>query len=57
LPRVGPHPGTFILVALVSIGGIAAGLLGAMVMLGVFGPVYLLGAYERSREDSNEPRA
>ncbi len=59
LPRCGSHPGTATLVLFVVMGGIAgverAGwrgfLFGSLVMLGVFGPTYLYGAYSRSKED------
>lgn len=56
LPGYGPHPGTAYLVALVLLGGIAglqrgweAGPIGAGVMLAVFGPMYLYGAFERGK--------
>ena len=52
LPTYGPHPGTPFLCTLVVIGGILAGLVGAIMMLVVFGSAYLVGAYERSREDA-----
>ena len=49
------HPGTPILVWVVVIGAIAGlpsferAILGALLMLVVFGPVYLLGAWERDK--------
>jgi len=46
----GEHPGTIILVWLVLLGAIAGGWMGALIMLLVFGPLYLWGAYDRGRE-------
>jgi hypothetical protein len=56
-PTVGSHPGTPILIFFCLLGSIAAtsdefswlrALLGALGMLIVFGPIWLVGAYERS---------
>ncbi len=56
LPSGGEHPGTAFLCLLTVMGGIAGArggwkgaLMGAGVMLAVFGPIYLSGAYSRSR--------
>lgn len=56
VPGYGDHPGTVVLVLLVLMGfgaglerGIDRALVGAALMLGVFGPMYLWGAYDRSR--------
>jgi len=44
------HPGTIPLLALVGMGWVAAGTWwGAVVMLGIFGPPYLVGAWGRGR--------
>jgi hypothetical protein len=51
LPKCGPHPGTIWLAFFILTGAIAVSWLGAVVTLGFFGPLYLYGAYERSRED------
>lgn len=45
----GDHPGTVPLVMLVTLGLTAGGILGAFVMLAVFGPLYLYGAWERGK--------
>lgn len=50
LPHLGPHPGTWILVALVAMGAIAGTWLGAGIMLLLFGPIYLAGAYSRAKD-------
>jgi hypothetical protein len=58
----GSHPGTGILIALVVMGGIAGAqgagwrgfLFGACMMLLIFGPIYLFGAYDRGRP--NQPK-
>jgi hypothetical protein len=47
--RYGSHPGTPVLVMLVTIGGIAGSWPGALVMLLTFGPMWLFGAWERGR--------
>lgn len=56
LPHSGEHPGTIFLLGFVCIGTLAGmhggwiGMgIGGLVMLVVFGPFYLWGAYERSR--------
>lgn len=45
------HPGTAVLVAIVFLGAVAGSyremlgaVIGAMVMLGIYGPLYLIGA-------------
>lgn len=43
----GDHPGTVPLVAMVALGAVAGGFVGAGVMLAMFGPLYLYGAWER----------
>lgn len=55
LPHVGEHPGTVLVVFIVVLGVVAGGrggwlgaLLGGVLMLGVFGPMYLWGAYDRA---------
>jgi hypothetical protein len=48
LPYVGAHPGTVPLVVFVVIAGAAVGWGGALLALTMFGPLYLLGAYERA---------
>lgn len=56
VPGYGDHPGAVTLIMLVLMG-FAAGasrsweraFIGAAVMLAVFGPMYLYGAYDRSR--------
>ena len=57
----GDHPGTIVLLAFVLMGaaaGAQAGwrgaVFGAVAMLVVFGPMYLWGAYERSRESERD---
>ena len=45
--RYGSHPGTPVICVLVALGAIAGGVLGAGIMMLVFGPLYLYGAYER----------
>lgn len=56
VPGYGDHPGTGFMVMLVLMGfsaGASRGwdraFIGAAVMLAVFGPMYLYGAYDRSR--------
>lgn len=56
LPYVGPHPGTFILAALLLAGALAGakggywGMLGGLAFMGVFMvPIYLYGAYDRAK--------
>jgi hypothetical protein len=49
LPYLGDHPGTFILLMVSILGALAGGWIGAVVMLVVFGPFYLMGAYERAQ--------
>lgn len=56
LPHVGEHPGTLLLFAFFLLGG-AAGrnsgavgiVIGASIMVIVFAPIYLWGAYERAK--------
>jgi uncharacterized membrane protein len=56
LPGVGPHPGSFYLVAFILMGALAGArghvgpLAGALIMAAVVVPLYLLGAYERAEE-------
>ena len=45
--KYGSHPGTPILCVFVLLGAMAGRLAGALIMLAVFGPLYLIGAYER----------
>lgn len=45
----GSHPGTPIVLGAVFLGGLAGGWVGAVMMLVVFGALYLYGAYERGR--------
>jgi hypothetical protein len=56
VPGYGEHPGTVPLVMLIVAGGLAGlergvlgGLVGALLMAAVFGPVYLYGAYTRGK--------
>lgn len=63
LPHVGGHPGTGVVVAFVAMGfvagvraGIAKGLIGALIMLAIFGPMYLWGAYDRAQLSDREAR-
>jgi hypothetical protein len=56
LPHVGPHPGTVPLILFLGMGlaaGVGRGLLpsviGGLLMLTVFGPMFLIGAYTRAR--------
>lgn len=56
LPGYGAHPGTWPLCFCIALGAIAGvengwetALIGAGLMLSVFGPVYLFGAYERGK--------
>ena len=59
LPGYGSPPGTPVLILFVLMGGLAGAqragwvgfLGGAGVLLAVFGPLYLYGSYERSREE------
>ena len=55
LPYVGDHPGKFMMVMLILMGGMAggtggaAGALGGMALMGVFMlPLFLWGAYDRA---------
>lgn len=48
-PEYGPHPGTPFLMILILLGAMAGQWKGALAMAGVFGPMYLYGAYERGR--------
>lgn len=50
LPRYGDHPGTPIIVWLLVIGALAGGWIGALLMGAVFGPIYLIGAYDRGND-------
>lgn len=63
LPHCGEHPGTMWLVTFVLMGAMAGakgGLVGvfggAGTMLAVFGSVYLVGAYDRSKTDERIDR-
>lgn len=58
LPFVGPHPGTAALILLCLLGLLAGGIVGAIAVLGIFGPVYLYGAYDRAKlsEKCERPR-
>lgn len=49
LPEYGEHPGTVILAVMVVAGLFAGGLVGGLVMLLIFGPIYLMGAHDRGR--------
>lgn len=58
LPNYGEHPGTVPLIGLIFLGVIAGAkggwmgcVMGAGVMLAIFGSIYLVGAYTRSVED------
>jgi hypothetical protein len=58
LPHCGEHPGTVFIFGFVlagaaagAKGGILGALCGAGAMLAIFGPIYLCGAYERSKTD------
>jgi len=60
LPHVGPHPGTFWLVVFVLMGALAGAkggwggaLTGGLVMLSAYGPIFLLGAYERAKDSDS----
>jgi len=48
LPHVGSHPGSLWIVIFAIMGALAGGIVGVAVMVGVFGPVYLWGAYDRA---------
>lgn len=50
LPGFGSHPGTPVIFGIAMLGFFAGGWIGSAVMLGVFGPFYVLGAYERAVE-------
>ena len=59
IPRYGHHPGPNILISLVILGGIAgfkgsiiSAIFGAFIMLNIFGPLYLFGAFACSKETS-----
>lgn len=61
LPNYGPHPGTGFILFLALMGAAAGAkggwfgaVCGAGVMLAVFGPIYLAGAYSRSKEDDTQ---
>ena len=45
----GPHPGLAPLIMIFILGLVAGGLTGGLFMLLIFGPVFLLGAYERGK--------
>jgi len=47
--RYGPHPGMLALVGLLLLGLVAGSWLGLGIMAAVFGPLYLIGAYERGK--------
>lgn len=47
------HPGTVYLLAFAVLGWVAAeSWWGALIMLAVFGPFYVLGAYERGKKST-----
>jgi hypothetical protein len=57
----GEHPGTIALLAFALMGAAAGArtgwrgaVFGAVAMLAVFGPMYLSGAYERSRDSERD---
>jgi len=63
LPHCGSHPGTGFLMMLALMGAMAGtrgGWLGAMLgagaMLAFGGPIYLCGAYQRSKEEERAAR-
>lgn len=63
LPHCGEHPGTMWLVMFALMGAMAGakgGLVGVLggagIMLAVFGTVYLVGAYDRSKTDEHVDR-
>lgn len=43
------HPGNFWLAVFAIMGALAGGWMGVGVMLAMFGPLYLIGAWERGR--------
>ena len=49
LPHVGPHPGTCFVSLLIAVGALMGGYFGAAMMALVMLPLYLIGAYERSK--------
>lgn len=48
--RYGSHPGTVPVGVLVVLGWLVGGFTGASVMAVMFGPLYILGAYQRGKE-------
>lgn len=57
IPGYGRHPGTSFLWMMVGMGalaglgrGLSYSIVGALVMLAVFGPMYLCGAYGRAKD-------
>ena len=57
LPFVGAHPGTAMLLVFVALGAVAGTWLGVVVMLLIFGPIYLWGAYSRAEDADRIERA
>ena len=60
LPDYGDHPGTPVLFLLIVLGvlvgasnGFYGAVMGAGVMALIFGPVYLIGAYQRSKDSKD----
>jgi hypothetical protein len=47
LPGLGSHPGTFVFLAMVVLGYFAGGIVGSVILLVCFIPLYLTGAYFR----------
>jgi hypothetical protein len=47
LPGLGPHPGTFVFLAMSALGLFAGGIAGSLIMFFSFLPFYLAGAHAR----------
>jgi len=48
--KYGSHPGNTPVVVMIVLGGLAGGVMGAGVMAVMFGPLYIIGAYQRGKE-------
>lgn len=48
------HPGTVSLVFLTLLGALAGGITGSLIMLAIFGPLYLYGAWQRWQQEQME---